>query len=496
MPPLPERPHSYLQENLLALLCHSDAHGKLIANLVEPELFEGDYREIAEVAIAYWRTHKQAPKSHTADLLGDILSDPNNRRAPTFRRILISLVELADSVNVTYVLDSIQTFIRTQKIKAAILQSAERINNNQEMAVPQIEELWQDLLRAREILFDPGLRLNDIDRIVSYYDQHRTVEFRTGIAELDHLHIVPERGKAFLFLAAAKKGKTWFLCSVGKEALLARKKVLHISLEINEEETAQRYFQNMFAVSKREIGDTKSTQLNISEIEDEKTERTIKALRGFVTIDVDSDFTFNSPYLRDELMSRMGHLGTRFDNLIIKQFPTRSLTANGLRAYLDNLETTENFVPDLLILDYIGIMHTDPRHHRIHLGRNFEDFRAVCVERNVAGITAHQLSKEGERAHGAGRHHVAEDWSLIGTCDVAVIYSQTEAEKQFNLARLKVDTVRSEESGFWLLISQNYKIGQFCLQSIMLNSKYEKMLDELTKDSDDEEEYDPEDDDD
>jgi hypothetical protein len=466
---IPDKPHSYLQQNLLALLCHNEEYGKIVANLVDAALYEGDYRLIAERAIEYWRLHNEAPKMHTADLLGDILTDPKNSRAQTFRRILISLLELNESINHTYVLDSIQNFIETQKIKGAILDSANRINANQELAVTEVKEIWYDLLRTREVNFDPGLRLSHYDKVIAYFEQNQN-EFKTGVRELDQRYIVPSRGTVFLVLAPAGYGKSWSLVNTGEQALQSRKKVCHISLEMSAEEVIQRYYQRLFAVPKRDVPS------NITTFQFENSK-----LTGFTEIANHPDFAFDSPYVRDELRSRIDWLGTRCDNIVVKRFPGRSLTSNGLRAYLDNLELVEHFIPDMLVLDYIGIMATDPKNHRLHLGRNMEDFRAICVERNMAGVTAHQISREGARSRYSRGTHVAEDWSLIATSDNVVTYSQTQGERRFGLARLLVDKARSEQSGFSILITQSYHSGQFALESVLLESRYEELVEELTK---------------
>ena len=55
-----------LSEDLITLLCWDDSNGKIVAGLVDPALFPGDYAMIAERAIAYWKEYKEAPKTHTA----------------------------------------------------------------------------------------------------------------------------------------------------------------------------------------------------------------------------------------------------------------------------------------------------------------------------------------------------------------------------------------------------------------------------------------------
>jgi predicted phosphoadenosine phosphosulfate sulfurtransferase len=115
--------------------------------MVDPNLFEGDYRVIAERCIAYWKKYNIAPAAHLDDELSDILDDGHNRKAPTFRRIMVAMVHLNEEINVGYVIDKLTTFVRMQKLKSAILTSAEQLNKKQEMAVEEIEAIWDSLLR-------------------------------------------------------------------------------------------------------------------------------------------------------------------------------------------------------------------------------------------------------------------------------------------------------------------------------------------------------------
>src|ERR1700736_5084950 len=110
-----ERPPRALQEDLITLLAHSDQHGKLIATMVEPALFEGDYRTIAERCIAYWREHNQAPKMHFPNLLSDILEEGDERKAKFFRHTLLGMADAAPQVNSDYVLGMVSKFKYVQQ---------------------------------------------------------------------------------------------------------------------------------------------------------------------------------------------------------------------------------------------------------------------------------------------------------------------------------------------------------------------------------------------
>lgn len=473
-----------LMENVITLLAYNDEQGKVVSSLISSEVFEGDYRLLAERILQYWQQFGEAPKVHTADLISDILDDPHNRKASSYRRILTNMLALSDSMNTAYVVEQVRLQSRMYRLKAAILQSAEQLNAKQHHAIEEVEQIWNDLLRGREVDFDPGVRLTDVDKVLNYLEIQQS-EFRTGIGELDRRGIVPYRNAVMLWLGAAKAGKSWALIHVGKHAVMQRKKVVHISLEMSAEEVIQRYYQSIFAVPKR------PTELKVTtlDVDDGK-------LVGFGEEDIHPDFTLSTPYLREELETRLVWNGKRFDNLLIKRFPTRGLTVSGLRGYLDNIEVTEKFIPDMLILDYIGIMQTDPKNHRITLGRTFEDFRGLCVERNLAGVTAHQISRAGAEALQASSTHVAEDWSLIGTADATAVISKTDSEHQLGLARVFIPNARAEQDRFGCIITQNYPTGQFCLESAYLRPTYFDKLKEVLGDdeerSDDEDEQDDE----
>lgn len=467
--------HRSLQENLITILAFDGTNGKLVSRMLELNLMEGDYRLIAERCITYWQEYDRPPGDHLADLFADILEDEHNRRGKVIKRHLKNMLALSTSINTKYVINQLSDHHRLQRFKSAIVESAEKINNNEHMALPEVEEIWNTLLRKREVDFNPGMRLNETARVLARLEELAT-EFRCGIYELDKRGIVPMRGKLLLLGGAAGRGKTWGLIHMGAQALLDRKKVLHLSMEIDEEEVLGRYYQRLFSVGKRQ-GD---------EVEIMKLEKELDKLQGFSVKEYTPTFSIASNSAKLELDSHLEHMGKKGDNLIVKRFKPYELTANGIRAFLDTLETTENFIPDMVIVDYLGIMKmSDPKNTRGSIGMNCADLRSVAIERNMAFISAHQLSKKGEEAPMAKGTHMAEDWSIMGTADTVLIYSTTDMEFRYGLGRIYVAKCRAEQDRFAILITQSYKVGQFCLESMYLQKVYGDLFKEFTADSDD-----------
>jgi replicative DNA helicase len=465
-----------LQQDLITLLVHSDQYGKSVAKVVGSNFFEGDYRTIVEKALSFWEQHKAAPKQHIADLLSDILEDSADRRGQTYRRILVQMLEVKDQINPDFVLRSMNQFIRMQRAKEVILQAAEQLDSRGIAGLGDVESILRRFLLEDKNTVDAGLRLSEIDRVLEYLTAS-TSEFTTGIKELDQNHIVPMRGKLWLFMAPAKKGKTWMLIQLGKMAFMQRKKVLHVSLEIEAEEVAQRYYQSMFGASKRDDSN------KIPTLRFDRNQQ----LDQIVTQTVEAPFTFKSGAIREELQTRINHFGMRADNIVIKRFPMSSLTLEQFEAYLESLESVEKFVPDLVILDYPKIMKLNVKEIRVSLGALFEGLRGMSQRRNFALAAVHQGNRASDTAELVkASAHLSEDWSIAGTVDFLITYSQTAAEKNLGLARLFVDLARSEADKIGVLITQSYKTGQFVIESTRLSDSYARLLEGMQTSADDE----------
>lgn len=466
-----------LQENLVTVLAYNDRQGRIVANSLDTKLMDGDYRTVAEACIKYWKEYSKPPMDHTGDLLAHVVEDKGNRRSKAVTRILRGMAQLADSgLNTEYVLKQIQTHQRTQSIKAAVLESAELLNTQQHLALPEVEELWQNLLakgRSAET-FAPGLRLDNPGAIISRLNQFAD-EFNNGVAMLDQRWVVPSRKELFIWLGASGRGKTWALIRQGVAALRRRKKVLHVTLENGEDRTAQRYYQTLFQITRRK------TPVELVRFDIERGK-----FRGIEFEDYKPRFAMDYANAGVRLTDAMRGYKGMYRNLIIKEFPPHELTINGLNAYLDMLEHVEGFVPDLLIVDYAGIMKVDPKNQRDSMSANVLGLRGICVTRSMAGVTAHQSNREGAKARMITAMHVAEAWPVVHHADSIVTFSSSDFEFRMGLCRAFVAKCRNEEDKFAFLMTQNYRIGQFCLDSRHIDLKYFDVVKELEEERGDE----------
>ena len=180
---------------------------------------------------------------------------------------------------------------------------------------------------------------------------------------------------------------------------------------------------------------------------------------------------------RDKLRGKLRSIRGK---LLIKEFPTSTLTMGQYNAYLDMLERTEGFVPDLVLIDYPDLMALDTSSLRIDTGRLFRQLRGVAVARNHALVTVTQGNRSSDSARVVTTSMVAEDWSKIGTADTVLTYSQTSEERELGLARVLVAAARDQQDKYIVLISQSYATGQFCLDSVYFSKFLEEEVDRLS----------------
>jgi replicative DNA helicase len=286
-------------------------------------------------------------------------------------------------------------------------------------------------------------------------------EFSTGIPELDNRHVVPARKRVMVLLGATGMGKSWALIHLGRHALMHRKKILHVTLELSARDVQMRYLQNLLALPKYEFDKTATRSRLVVNNEG--------LLTGFTSEQVAATISLQSDprEVKTHLERFINHRPAQFANLRIKDFPARSLSVAALRGYLDCVDAS-GFVADIVLIDYAGQMQIDPENYRIAFGCLIEDLCGLASERNIAVVTAEQVSKEGAKAKQVDISHVAESWATVLPVDTVLSFTRTDKEKPHKLARLFVEKNRHGADGFGAVLAQNYQHGQFALQSAAL----------------------------
>jgi len=462
-----------LQENLLTLLIFDEVSSPLIANSIEPGLFESDfYKEIVKVALEYYKLYKVPPKEHIADLLEAKINDSKNpKTGELYRKLLTNLFESKDSVHADFVIDKLNQFVRRQKLKGAIIEAALLIKDETDESLVIAENTLNKTLRNQIQVFDRGLSFSDPKAILAALSKTKEPAYPFGVQHLDDLNIGPAPGELLIFLASVGRGKSWSLVNIAKHCIHQRLKVLYITLEMPAEQVMQRLLQSIFSLTKSSV-ELEKIEFN-SFVHDE-----LHRLSG-VSVNEVTRNSIKDPKTQREILKKLEAYKNRLP-MEIKRFPTGSLSVEGLEVYLDSVDRLYNYTPDVLLLDYADLMKLDYKNLRTSTGEIYKELRRIAIERNIAMVTASQANRTAEDARIITLKHLAEDYSKAATADTVIAYCQTSAEKQLKLSRLFVAKSRNEEDSQTILISQAYGIGQFCMSSTFINDRYWNLIDQQT----------------
>lgn len=455
----------FTQEDVLALIGWREEAREVVAwlktdHFTQPGVGSVDYRTVAHEALSFWQNFASPPADHLYDLV--LQKVPENGRGQ-WMQVLQGLKDLAPRLNLAYVTDRLRHYLHQADLKGRIYAALQALQSGE---VDEAETLLstKGKIQAKE----RALTLADTAALEQYLSRKEEDQFLAGIPDLDRWHIRPSRKTLYLVMAPAKRGKSWWLVHIGKFALMARARVAVITLEMPKEQYLQRFIQALAAASKRpERSGIRRTDLAKNE------SGQVRAIQ-WETVTDRPGLILESGKLEPTVVTKIQKLAQRMD-LRIQDFPGGSLTCGQLESHLDSLEREESFIPDMVLIDYGDLMKTRPEYYRMDLRANFEGLRRIAQERNLSMVSATQTNRTAFKARNVGAEAAAEDFSKVMTADWILTFSQTEAEKRLGVGRIQA-TGRDELDGRMVVISQNFALGQFCLDSAVLPNDWEQIL--------------------
>ena len=205
-------------------------------------------------------------------------------------------------------------------------------------------------------------------------------------------------------IAGTGAGKSLFMCHFASSTLMQGKNVLYITLEMAEERIAERIDANLMNLSMDELK----------------------------VVD------------RDVFDNRMSRISSKTQGkLIIKEYPTASAHSGHFRALIEELKSKRDFIPDVLIIDYLNICSSA----RMKMGASInsymyiksiaEELRGLAVEYNVPVLTATQTNRNGFDNSDVSLTDTSESFGLPATADLMFALIRSEELDELNQIMIK-----------------------------------------------------------
>jgi len=430
-----------LQREIIGLLMRDRMFIIQSDGLIKPKYFKNEIHKLtSEILFKFFEKYGNLPdKVQLKQEIQEKLSSKSlEERLRYFTEISACYEYYVPGVGTRdYLLDKITTFAKKQELRTAFLECARLINGSTDDAVwAKVNDRLQQAMRV-DRNFDIGLEY--------FQDVSERYERRKALMETGDIFtmVFPSvnnslqmggltRGEIGCWIGLSGTGKSLMLKCAAIANLNRGKKVLYVTLELDQDSLAERFDAEL-------VDPTNQYNIEPSMLLDNQ----------FVVEQAINDYVSE---FEDKRL------------LVIKQFPGGTMDINMFRAYYSQL-TLRGFKPDLVIIDYVGEMLDAPDiavwESRFRILR---DLRGLAVEEQFCGLSALQPNRSGRNAQEIGvidDQNLGDAYGQIKPLDGCWSINQNDNEKACGLARIFVIKHRAGKSRFLFFASVDYRKLKF-----------------------------------
>ena len=320
----------------------------------------------------------------------------------------------------SYLINEVVRFCRRTAMRNLWVNNAKSLETADDDFWDGIVSQTQDVATIGTSFLDIGTRyfLEHAERIRARLQGEVKLQIPTGITELDYkLGGGLKAGQLGIWMGGTGAGKSIALPHCGKRAIINGYKVAHYTLELDEDDIAERYDSSWSSVPIHEL----------------KTQSKI-------------------------VRQRLENLHTKYgDCLVIKHYPTGTATTTTIKSHLKMLASM-GFIPDLIIVDYGDLLKplTSYNDEYADLGAIFKDLRGIAGEWNVPLWTATQVNRPGMSAEIADVEHIGDSFKKAQIADVIITICASREELEANILRLFGAKNRNGPPKFQITIRSAY----------------------------------------
>lgn len=303
-----------------------------------------------------------------------------------------------------WLVSTTEEFCKNKAIYNAIMESIQIIDGKTKKSVGAIQDILSDALSVN---FDPRVGHDYFEDAHLRWDYYHKQEYKIPF-DLDLMNRITKKGISRktlnIICGTVHSGKTLFKCHFAASYLLQGKNVLYITLEMAEEEITRRIETNL---------------LNLT----------------FEDLDALPREMFNKKVsnLRNKTAGK----------LIVKEYPSTSASVIHFQSLLHELQLKKNFIPDVLIIDYLNICASS-RIAKSGAGDMYqyvksisEEIRGFAQSNNIPVLTSCQLNRLGSSSSDPEMTDVAESFGLTATSDLLLVIISNDKLRALNHIMVK-----------------------------------------------------------
>ncbi len=418
---------THFEERLVHALLADHGFAEQMTEVLSLDYFSLTYlKEITKIIFEFYRKYKSFPSTPILVSLAQkmISNDIVKEQAISY---FTKIKNESLNGDLEYIKETSLEFCKKQKFILALEKALELAQSK------KYEQVAHEIQKALQAGSE-----RDVGHIYDEHFEARMTQISrspipTGWAAIDNaIGGGLSSGELGVLMALTGVGKTHGLVDIGSNAAMIGKNVLHVTFELSDLKTSNRY------------------DANISKI------------------------PFN------DLLDRKEEVRTAVDNLrgkiVVKKYPTKTATCQTIRTLISKLRITKDFVPDIVIVDYADIMRSTAKYENRRMEEEsvYEELRALAEELHVPVWTASQTNRGGYNSEVLTLQNVAECFNKAMVSDVWITMNRKKEPVEWDLGNMYIAKSRVGADGIKFAALFNTSISE--IEVIEPNSPREAQI--------------------
>lgn len=397
-----------------------------IEPVLEVRLFDSPYAKlVATWVLEFHKATKKAPGANISQIYQRKCPDLTEEDTEMVGKFLTSISEKHSqeaSFNVQYAYDNACKWIELQSARRLLAKLSTAISEGNSTNASKIIGDYRRLKTSSTVGVNITKDASSIFDAIHSQDEF-LFSFQGALGKV----IGPlNRGDFLAFGAPPKRGKSWMLYHTAQRASQCGLKALFVSLEMTEKQSIRRLWQMICGAPIKTGSYVRS--------------RFVEGNDGFTIEPVSKRLRGLEEWTKEEIeaQQKKGVVNSRGGNIKLYTFPTRSHSVADLLVLLENLETYENWIPDVVVIDYADIMRSasQDKDERNKLNEIWLALRGLAQLRHIAVATASQSGRETLKGKDNQASDVSEDIRKVAHVSIFSTLNQTPEENAVGIMRV------------------------------------------------------------
>lgn len=495
-----------IERQILSAMIISDKFMQRFADIIKPVYFENSYiRTISQWILDYYQQHKSAPKMTIRDISDAKIAqnDIDKKEAKLVTPIIDDIINMAASLpdfNEAYHIRTAENYFTSRNM---IISANTILNLVNQKQLNEAEKVFSDYHKVA-IEVSPIFNPLDDKEVADTFDEQESSFFQFP-GEWGKYCGPFERGHLIGICGAFKRGKTWLLQEFVLQAMLQKRRVFFVSLEMTKKKVKERLYKSLTSSGLRPnytvpCFDCTFNQRNTCEL----SERTntydgpiVDENNATIPYDPDlSDYSVCTECRNRDALCRNFHPSIWYRTLdrpryeyhyIIDElkawemyrqfvryavFPRFGASISDINRCAHLLINEEGFEPDIVLIDYGDIVK--PEDSRL-VGYTKEDHTWMAMAQLASNLNCMvtsptQVTKAGQTAKNLNVQHQSKWVGIIAHVDAMYSLNQTALEKRMGIMRWGTLAHRHKDFDEFtqLTILQNLHLGQPYIDSAVI----------------------------